>query len=179
MSDKPEDLAKRAHAMGRLGGLIFKSQAEIDQKAIASAESPEDERFVQIAERVKSYIEEVGIEIRFGVRNFQLRYELNLDLNIAPAPWVAELLVVAWHSCERVRVDRPTTPQRPSIRPSDNAVGEIQLTDLIRITYGDTPTLEHSIDDMETVVRVLASVRDRLLAEHEAAHPMPAAPAKN
>lgn len=171
MSDKPEDLAKRAHAMGRLGGAIFKSQAEIDKTSIASADSPNDERFVSIAERVKAYIEEVGIEIRFGVQNHQLRFELNVDFNMAPRPWVAELLVVAWHSCERKKIDKPTAPIRGGHGPL-----EIPLTEIIRITYGESPTIEHSIADMETVMRVLASVRDRLLAEHEAANPKPAVP---
>lgn len=169
MSDSPEDIAKRAHAMGRLGGIIFKSQAEIDQKAIATAESPDDEQFVGIAERVKAYIEEVGIEIRFGIQDHMMRFEMNVDFNVAPRPWIAELLVATWHSARREQIDRPTA----SWKKPQGAVPYHPLTDVIRIRFdqGEVPVIEHSIDDMATVVRVLAGVRDRLLADHEEAHP--------
>lgn len=166
MTDKPEDAAKRAHAISRLGGgLIFKSQTEIDQQVIESAESPEDERFVEIAERVKAYLEEVGIEIRFAVRDFQLRYELNVDFNIAPRLWVAELLVVAWHSYERRRVDKPTVPRMKV----GSSFADAPLNEIVRLRFvnNERPVIEYSIDSIETVVQVLASVRDGLLAHHE------------
>jgi hypothetical protein len=161
MSDKPDDVARRAHAMNRLGGIIFKSQSEIDQKAIDHASSPDDERFVEIAERVKAYLEEVGIEIRFCIQHSIMHHETNLDFNVVSRPWIAEMLVIAWHSAEKRLVDKPTVPHR--LRYD----GEPIMTDVIRITFGQPVVIEYSLHDLTQVMTVLAAVRDRLIADHE------------
>jgi len=145
---------------------LEKSQDEIDQKSIEAADSPEDERFVEIAERVKSYLEEEGIEILFTIKNHQLKFSLGVDYEVVPRPWVAEMLVIAWHQYEKKHVKRPIPTTLP------NTLGEmVSYDEIIRIDLGAEPTIEHSVKDLDVVMRVLAGVRDSLLAEQEELRP--------
>lgn len=148
--------------------LIFKPQALIDQEKIDSSASPDDDGFVDVAERIKSYFEKNDVEIRYAIINgYSLSYELNVDFSVVPRPWLAEMLVVAWRTLEKVKIDPAQVP------PYDPAETRPPMRERIRLIFNPVLQIEHSTTNMDQLLQVLASVRDSLLAQHEELYPRP------